>query len=249
MNAAGIAPVICITQARIGSTRLPGKVLLPILGRPLLWWHLARLKLACRLDRVVVATTDEPGSEGIVAVAEDLGIPVVRGSTEDVLARFQGVVEGFAAATVVRVTSDCPLIDPGLIDRAIERYEAAEPRLDYLSIDIARLPRGFDAEIFSRAAFDTAFREATDLADREHVSRFIWRQPERFAVAHYADEGARHGAFRLCVDEAADFDLVGRVIEALAPGGLDFGWRAVVDLLEARPDWQALNAHIRQKNG
>src|SRR5579859_4104895 len=120
-------PIIAISQARMNSTRLPAKVLRPILGKPLLWWHLTRLRRARNLDGVVVATTEAPGSDPIAQIAQDLGIPVHRGSEQDVLARFAGAAAMAGAATIVRVTSDCPLIDPVLVDQVIEEYLAHRP--------------------------------------------------------------------------------------------------------------------------
>ncbi|MEI9985267.1 MAG: NTP transferase domain-containing protein [Aliidongia sp.] len=148
--------IIAISQARINSTRLPAKVLRPILGRPLLWWHLTRLRRSRRLDGVIVATTEAPGSDPIAEIAEGLGIPVHRGSEQDVLARFAGAAAQMGAATIVRVTSDCPLIDPGLVDRVIDEYLAHRPATQYTSLDVERFPRGFDTEVFSRAALDAA---------------------------------------------------------------------------------------------
>src|SRR5579859_2833511 len=113
-------PVIAITQARMNSTRLPAKVLRPILGRPLLWWHLTRLRRASRLDGVIVATTPAPESDPIAEIATSLGLSVHRGSEHDVLARFAGAAAATGAAVIVRVTSDCPLIDPALVDLVID---------------------------------------------------------------------------------------------------------------------------------
>jgi len=239
-------PIIAISQARMNSTRLPAKVLRPILGRPLLWWHLTRLQRARQVDAVIVATTEAPGSDPIAEIAASLGIPVHRGSEQDVLARFAGAAADMGAATIVRVTSDCPLIDPELVDRVIEEYLAHRPGTDYTSLDVERYPRGFDTEIFSRAALDAAMREAADPFEHEHVTPFIWRRPERFGFRQLST-AETIGHYRLCVDEADDLALVTRIIETLAPAQPDFGWRDCVALLEADPALPAINAHIQQR--
>ncbi len=240
-------PVIAITQARIGSTRLPGKVLKPIFGKPLLWWHLTRLQRCRLLDGIVVATTEEPGAAAIAAIADELGVAVWRGPVDDVLARYQGAAAANAAATIVRVTSDCPVIDPGLVDQLVAAYQSAAPAVDYLSLDVSRLPRGLDAEIFSAALLGIAAREASEPAEREHVTAFIYRRPERFRISALAPEGADRPGLRLCVDTAEDLDLVTRVIEALAPHRPEFDWADIASLLDANPEWPRLNAGIVQK--
>lgn len=240
-------PVIAITQARFGSTRLPGKVLKPIAGRPLLWWHLTRLQRCRLLDGIVVATTEEPEAAEIAAIAQGLGVPVWRGPLDDVLARYQGAAEMSGAATVVRVTSDCPLIDPMLVDRLIAAFAEAGPGLDYLSLDVSRLPRGLDAEIFPVTALATAAREAVAPEEREHVTAFLYRRRERFRIASLAPEGIEGRGLRLCVDTAEDFDLVTRIIAALAPKFPAFGWDDIARLLAANPDWAEINAAVAQK--
>jgi spore coat polysaccharide biosynthesis protein SpsF len=238
-------PIVAISQARLNSTRLPGKVLKPILGRPLLWWHLTRLKRARLLDAVVVATTEAPGSDPIAQIAEELGIAVHRGSEHDVLARFAGAAAAAGAATILRVTSDCPLIDPELIDRVIETYLAHRPATEYVSLDIGCFPRGLDSEIFSRAALDAALAESDDPFEHEHVTPFIWRRPARFGLRQVGGTTAP-SPYRLCVDEADDLALVTRIIETLAPHRPEFTWRDCVALLDADPGLAAINAHIRQ---
>jgi len=240
-------PVVCITQARMGSTRLPAKVMREIRGKPLLWWHLTRLQRAHRVDRIVVATTAGAEADPIVALAEGLGIAVFRGDEHDVLARFAGAAEMAGAETVVRVTSDCPLIDPALIDAVIEFYGSLQPETRYASLDVSRYPRGLDVEVFARGALDEAMAEAHDPADREHVTPYLWRRPERFGLRQLS-HGIEAGHYRLCVDEAADLDLVTRLISYLAPLNAHFGWRHCVEALEAHPEWAAINGSVAQKS-
>jgi spore coat polysaccharide biosynthesis protein SpsF len=240
-------PIIAISQARLGSTRLPRKVLKPIRGKPLLWWHLTRLKRARRLDGVILATTEAPGSDPIAAIAAELEIPVHRGSEQDVLARFVGAAAQAGAATIVRVTSDCPLIDPALIDQVVELYLTHRPDTQYASLDVDRFPRGLDTEVVSRAALDAAWAESTDPFEHEHVTPFIWRRKERFGFRQLTATEPL-GRFRLCVDEAADLALVERLVGELAPRQPDFGWRDCVAMLEADPELAALNAGVTQKS-
>jgi spore coat polysaccharide biosynthesis protein SpsF len=227
----------------MGSTRLPGKVLLPALGRPLLEWHLMRLARARRIDRLVVATTTETQDAPIVALCRSLGVAVFRGSESDVLARYAGAAAEHGAATVVRVTSDCPLIDPDLVDGVIAAYLAAE--VDYMALDTTGFPRGLDTEVFSRRALDEAVAEARDAAEREHVTPYIYRRPQRFKLAHFRAETPVPG--RWCVDEPADYELVRHVIEALGAEGPGFSWRDCAALLDAHPEWRDLNSAVAQK--
>jgi spore coat polysaccharide biosynthesis protein SpsF len=236
--------IIAVTQARMGSTRLPAKIMRPLLGEPMLVHHLRRLGLAKRIDGLVVATTDDPGSAPIVDLCDRLGIPCFRGSETDVLARFHGAAEMMGADLVVRVTSDCPLLDPVLVDAAIERVQSGGA--DYASVDIASYPRGCDAEAFTRRALDEAFAEARAPGEREHVTPFIYRRPARYRLGSVG--GGEGAEYRFCVDEAADFQLVEKLAAALAARGEDWGWQDCVALLRAHPDWAALNRGVAQKS-
>jgi spore coat polysaccharide biosynthesis protein SpsF len=239
-------PVICISQARMGSTRLPGKVMLPILGRPMLSWHLSRLGRSKQIDRLVVATTVDPRDDAIVELCQALGVAFFRGSESDVLRRYAGAAAAFGAATVVRVTSDCPLIDPQLVDEVIAHYGSRRPKIDYVTLEPEDFPRGLDTEVFSHRALIEAHRDAVDPPEREHVTPHIYRHPEQFRCAKL--KGAeRLGQHRWCVDEKADYELIRRMIEGLAPTTPNFGWRDCLALLAAHPDWLALNRTVIQK--
>lgn len=239
-------PVVCITQARIKSTRLPAKVLMPIAGQPMLRWHLDRLKRARRIDHIVVATTEEPAADAIVEIARQAGVTAFRGSEQDVLARFAGAAAFAGAATVVRVTSDCPVIDPALIDRVIALYESAGEECHYASLDVGTFPRGLDCEVFSRQALDEAHREAVAPEDREHVTVFIRRHVERYA-ARFLSTAPSDQTYRWTVDTPEDFDLARRIIENFAPAGVDFSWTDIAALMREHPEWAAINAGVIQK--
>ncbi|WP_269714108.1 glycosyltransferase family protein [Caulobacter sp. NIBR2454] len=234
---------VAITQARMTSERLPGKILLPLAGAPLLARHLARLARARSLDRVVVASPTGSVSDPIRELCAGLGFTVIDGPEEDVLARFMNAARATQADIIVRVTSDCPFIDPELVDLVIARR--AEANADYATLDAPGVyPRGLDVEVFTRAALEAVGAEAVGRHDREHVTPFIRNQPDRFSTLRVAAEGAG-GDYRLCVDTAADLALARTLYEHF--GGDDFSWRDVVAILDARPDWAALNADVIQK--
>ncbi len=240
--------VVAISQARMTSTRLPGKVLMPAAGRPLLAHHLDRLSRTPGLDAVVLATTVNATDDPVVACAESLGIKVFRGDEQDVLGRFAGAAALAGADLVVRVTADCPLIDPALVGRLIAAFRD-DPSLDYLSIDSTRYPRGLDAEIFPHRLLDEAAANATDPAEREHVTPYIYRRPERFRLgtALVPLEPVEPPDQRWCVDEHADYELVRRLIEALLPSNPAFSWQDCCKLLRDHPDWMDINRAVRQK--
>jgi len=224
--------VLCVTQARVGSTRLPGKVLLPLCGEPMLWWHLTRLQRATSLDRIIVATTDEPGADAIIAIAENLGIDAITGPVADVLARFDLAVSGSDAGIIVRVTSDCPLIDPQLIDWAVESFRSAE--LGYLALDVSRFPRGLDCEVMTRAAFAEAVALAINPADREHVTPYIRRHSERFPARYLAPPSLIEPD-HWCVDTPADFAYIERIIEQLGDRASMAGWQEIAHAVQQMP--------------
>lgn len=241
--------VVIVTQARMTSTRLPGKVMMEAAGKPLLAHHLGRLQRSRNADAVIVATTVNATDDPIVDFAGTLGIPVVRGDEHDVLDRFVRATRAQDADIVVRVTSDCPLIDPVLIDALIDRYRAGQgetPPVDYAYNDVTRFPRGVDAEIFSRALLEEAAREATEQAEREHVTPYIYRRPERFRLVGVAPaEGV--WPYRLCVDEDSDLALVRRVLDALLPENPGFGWQDCCKLLNDHPEWVEINHAVQQR--
>ena len=235
---------VAIIQARTGSSRLPGKVLLPLLGEPLLTRVVRRVCLADRLDKVVVATTTQPADDAIVSLAEREGWPVERGSETDLLNRYVQAARRHRADVVVRITSDCPLIDPRLIDDTVARFERG--RCDYASnsLEPRTYPRGLDVEVVAAEALERAWREDRDPASREHATPFVYRHPELFRLLRVAsdDDQSRH---RWCVDTAEDFELVRRIYGAL--GCDDFGWRDALAVVDAHPDWEELNRHVVQK--
>jgi len=238
--------IVAITQARTGSTRLPGKVLREVCGKTLLEHHVDRLLRADRVDAVVVATSTAIGDDAIEDLCKARGYTVFRGGEADVLSRYAGAAEAFGGDVIVRVTSDCPLIDPGVVDDLVDMIMSSDPTLDYARVDTTSYPHGLDAEIFSRSALMTAARDAVAPEEREHVTAFLYRRPERFRLAALQSADAHPGQ-RWCVDEERDFEFVSRVIKALYPGNPTFGWRDCIEVLRENPDWMTINQDVKQK--
>lgn len=235
---------VAIIQARLGSTRLPGKVLLPLAGRPMLAHVIERVRRASRVDEVLVATTTNPGDAPLVAFCREAGCAVFRGDEQDVLDRYFQAARTHEATTVVRITSDCPLIDPAIIDAVLGTLAATGA--DYAS-NIAptrTFPRGLDTEAFPFATLERCWHEASEPASREHVTAHIYRNSDRFrlaSVTHERDESAH----RWTVDTPEDYELVGRIYAFF--GHNRFGWEEALAVLAAHPDWAETNAHIVQK--
>jgi spore coat polysaccharide biosynthesis protein SpsF len=238
---------VIIDQARMTSTRLPGKVLKEVLGKPLLVWQIERLQSVAAADAIVIATTDNAEDQAIVDLARDMGVNVFRGAEHDVLSRYFGAAKEFSADTVVRVTSDCPLIDPAVVDRLIAAFLDGCGSFDYVSNTRERtFPRGLDAEVFSFAALAEAHAEATKPYEREHVTPFIYLHPQRYRLSQVVS-GRDIGWHRWTVDTPEDFELIRRILVALGQTRPDFALDDVLALLDAHPDWIAINAAIRQK--
>ena len=238
------SPVI-IVQARMTSTRLPGKVLEPVLDRPMLAWQLDRLNRVRSDVKVVVATTDLHSDDPIVELCRMAGVPVVRGSEDDVLDRYRLAAIRVSADPIIRITADCPLIDPAISRAVLELWEHRSA--DYAANTLERTyPRGLDTEVISRGVLETAWREATQPYEREHVTPFIYRRPERFRLVNLrnvADEGHR----RWTVDTADDLAFVRAVYERLATTGAAFDADTVRDLLAREPELERLNGDVQQK--
>jgi spore coat polysaccharide biosynthesis protein SpsF len=238
-----------IIQARMGSTRLPGKVLMPLGGTSVLGCVVDRLRACAALDEIVVATSMLSGDDAVVAEAERLGVAAVRGSADDVLARFADAAHRSDADVVVRITSDCPLIDGELVDAMLHAY-AAEP-CDYLSNTIVRTyPRGLDAEIFPYAALERAHLEARAAYEREHVTPYFYGHPELFALQNYADPaGTDRSHLRWTLDTAEDYEFLRRVYEMCEyTRPRDVTMASVLRVLDEDVSLLAINAGVRQKN-
>jgi Spore coat polysaccharide biosynthesis protein F, CMP-KDO synthetase homolog len=235
-----------IVQARMTSTRLPGKVLMEVLDKPLLEYELERLRRVVSLDDLVVATTTNREDDPVVALCERLAVPVYRGSENDVLSRYYEAAALFRADAVVRFTADCPLIDPLLSHALIGYYLENRDKYDYCATSHATYPRGIDTEACSFTALEEAHREGITQAEREHVTYFIHSRPERYRI-YRMDSGQEWGQYRLTVDTPEDFELIKQIIEKLYPADPCFDLAKIIHLLQINPDLLTINSKIRQK--
>ena len=237
--------VVAILQARTSSSRLPLKVLQPILGRPMLAHELDRVRRARTLDALVVATSTDPSDDPIERLGEAEHVTCFRGSLDDVLDRFYRAALPYRPEAIVRLTGDCPLIDPALIDRVVDFFRTE--RLD-LAATAEAYPDGLDVEVLRFDALADAWRHATAPSDREHVTLFIRRQPDRFRVGMYPS-AIDLSHLRLTVDEPQDFELVKQIYEALYPHDPAFTTDDILELLKARPGLVAINRGTRRNEG
>lgn len=227
------------------STRLPGKILKKVCGRTLLDYHTSRLLQSRLIDRLVIATTENHSDDRIADFCQARDIACVRGSESDVLARYFKAVQAFPADIIVRVTSDCPLIDPELMDQVIGYFLDQRECYDYVTLDDKNYPRGLDVEVFSRSALEKAHSDGHHPHEREHVTPYIYQRKSEFRCGVFPSS-EKSGHHRWCVDEAADFDLVSRILGAFA-GRDDFSWRDCLRLFDKNPEWMGINLNVRQK--
>lgn len=240
--------VVMIVQARMGSTRLPKKVLKKVMGKPLLDYQIERLRKVLSVDEIVVATTTNQEDQVLVDFCVSKKIPFFLGSSEDVLDRFYQAAKRFHADVVVRITSDCPLIDPACIEEVIQLYLTHQPPYAYVSNALKRsFPIGMDAEVFSFAALEEAAKEATAPEEREHVTPFIYRHPERYACG-IVTHAPNLSHLRLTVDTREDFMLISNILEALYPRTPNFTLDDILKTLKKHPTWPQINAHIPHKD-
>lgn len=238
--------IVLIDQARMSSTRLPGKILKQVLDKPLLLYQIERLKRAKRLSQIVIATTVNPQDDIIANTAKEQGVSVYRGSEEDVLQRYAETAKQFQADFIVRITSDCPLIDPAIIDACIEQF-LKSPQYDYISntLDLT-FPRGMDVEVFTQKALQTAHEKAKRTPEREHVTPYIYQHPDIFKIGHFKNS-ENLSQYRLTVDTQEDFDLIKMIIESLYPKDPEFNLEKIIKLLGKHPEWAEINAQVKQK--
>lgn len=240
--------VVAIIQARMGSSRLPRKILRKLLNDSVLGHVVERTKAARKVDQVVIATTPAAEDEVIVQEANRLGVTVTRGSEQDVLERYYEAACEVNADIIVRITSDCPLLDWTLVDAMIGKFlslAAAGDAVDYLSNTVTRsYPRGLDAEVFTLHALEKAHAEATSAVEREHVTPYLYRHPEIFRIAQFVGE-VDMSQHRWTLDTDEDWLLLSAVFQHF--GRPDFFTAEVCDFLDANPEIFSLNAGVEQK--
>jgi spore coat polysaccharide biosynthesis protein SpsF (cytidylyltransferase family) len=240
--------ILAITQARYGSTRLPAKILKTVNETTLLEIHLRRLLQSKRITKLKIATTDEEGSKYIIDIANKVGVEYCQGSVDDVLSRFIKTADGENPDYIVRVTSDCPLIDPNFVDQAIGL--CVDGGYDYVSIDGKSFPDGMDCEVFKYAALLKADQEATLQSEREHVTPYIWKNGTVRGGSIFKSERVYHqedwSKFRITVDTPEDFSLVEHLIQRL---GYDKSCDDYVAYLQQHPEVMAMNDMYERNEG
>jgi spore coat polysaccharide biosynthesis protein SpsF len=235
----------CIVQARIGSTRLPGKVLEPIGGTPVLTHVLRRCQAIKGVDEVVCATVEGPDGEPVAALAERLNLVVFRGSETDVLARYHGAAHAVGAEIVLRVTSDCPFIDPEICAAVLRLRE--EESADYATNNMPpSWPHGLDCEAFTISALDEAYATATDPYDREHVTPWI-RRNRAFRRVNLAGPGGDLAEQRWTLDYPEDLAFLRELHARFAPAELCPSWRDVAQLVVREPELMLINEGRKQR--
>lgn len=236
--------VVAIIQARMGSTRLPGKVLMDLGGESVLARVARRLSRASRIEKILVATTDSSQDDPVIRACEHLGIAHFRGSESDVLGRYLQAAEQVGYEVVVRITADCPLIDAEVVDQTIGAFEYSNA--DIACNDFPRtFPRGLDVEVFTSSALRKAAAIATEPYQREHVTSVIYERPDLFhRVSVCGPEDFSH--YRWTLDTPEDLEMI-RAIYSHFGNRDDFCWRDAVNLMQRVPELQLINAHVMQK--
>jgi glutamate-1-semialdehyde 2,1-aminomutase len=239
-----------VIQARLSSSRLPGKVLADVLGRPMLARQLERVARARRPHKVIVATTVDPSDQPIADFCAREDVTCTRGSLNDVLDRYYQTAKAHALDVVVRVTADCPVLDPAVIDDVIDHF--LDHHLDYgantAPPEGSTYPDGMDVEVFSFAALERAWKEAAKPSEREHVTFHFWKNADRFRIGR-RDLPRDLSALRLTVDYPADLEVVRALYTALYPVKPDFSLEDIAAYLEAHPELKAHNAEIERNAG
>lgn len=234
-----------IVQARVGSTRLPNKVLMDLCGKPVLWHVINRLRKSQLISGIIVATTTLPQDDAIQSFCEENDTAFYRGSSENVLSRYYEAAKKFDVRTVIRITSDCPVIDPLLIDEMIKEFESSGA--DYMSNSIERtFPRGLDTEIFPFPILEKTFNEAVKPHELEHVTPYIYQHPELFRLKNFAS-GKDYSSHRWTLDTEEDYKLIKEIYVALYRENEMFYWGDILKLFDERPELSNINRHIEQK--
>ncbi|MCD6248974.1 MAG: glycosyltransferase family protein [candidate division Zixibacteria bacterium] len=232
--------ILGILQARMSSSRLPGKVLKTIMNRPMLELQLERLSRVKRMDKLIVATSDQPDDAPIAELCERLGVDCFRGSLHDVLERYYQAALEYQPDYIVRLTGDCPVTDPDVIDHVIDSCVSGQ--YDYVSNTIIpTYPHGLDVEVFPFASLEKAQKVAQLPYQREHVTPYLYQNPEIFNVANVTNS-TNLSVWRWTVDEPEDFELISAIYEALYPNDPEFGTMDIVKFLKDHPEIAVINS-------
>lgn len=230
-----------IIQARMGSRRLPGKVLLPVAGKPVLYYQVQQIRAAQSVDNLIIATSTNPTDDPIAAFCKEYDLDVSRGSEENVLERFYGAARQIGADLILRMTGDCPLIDPQAIDSAVKVYRTNLCDYLYLGLTFAE---GICCDLFTFGMLEAAFQEASLADEKEHITPFFHKRPQRFRIKAL-ENSVDDSHYRIVVDEPQDFDAVKMIIQELWTEGtdhLEFG--RIKDYLDRHPEIKNINSNI-----
>ena len=241
--------VVCIIQARMGSKRLPGKVLMEFCGKPLLGHIIERVRKSKFVDKIVVATTDKSKDDKIEKLAENMRIDIFRGDDDDVLDRFYKGAKKFGTDTIVRVTGDCPLVDSLIVDQTIEYF--AKNNFDYVSnaYPVPTYPDGLDVEVFSFKALEAAWRKASLPSEREHVTTYIWKNKNKDFKLGSVKSDTDLSKKRWTVDKPEDAEFVRKIYEALYSKKPFFNTKDILKLLKEKPELERINQGIARNEG
>jgi spore coat polysaccharide biosynthesis protein SpsF len=243
----GYTVIVAVLQARVSSTRLPGKVLKPILGIPMILRQIERIRRVQGIDQVLLATSVDRSDDPLAALCQDNGVVCFRGSLDDVLDRYYQAVKPLMPDHVVRLTGDCPLCDPSLIDLVIGFH--INGQFDYTSDALEpTYPDGLDVEVIRFECLSQAWLEARIHSHREHVTPYIYRQPGRFRIGSFRGD-VDLSELRWTVDEPDDFILATRIYEALYSTNPEFGTAEILNLLDCCPELKSINVHYQRNEG
>ena len=237
--------VVIVVQARMSSSRLPGKVMLPILAKSLLYRMVERLRMIKHQAEIVVATSQESSDDIIADESAHIGVACYRGSLNNLLDRHYQVGLQTGAAIVLKIPSDCPLIDPRIIDEVLDFYYAAPSQYDYVSnLHPATFPDGNDVEIMTMDCLERTWKEAAKQLELEHTTPYIWENPKKFRIGNVLWQSGEDYSMshRFTIDYEADYQFIKRVFEELHPKKADFSCDDILNLLEEKPEIYAINA-------
>jgi spore coat polysaccharide biosynthesis protein SpsF len=240
--------IVAIIQARLTSTRLPKKIMLDVCGKPLLWHVIERVKQAKLIDSIVLAIPDSSSNNDLELFVKQFDWNVFRGSETDVLSRYYHAATQFKADVIVRITSDCPLVDPKIIDETIKHH--INEGNDYTAVGVeGGFPRGLDVEALNFKSLEIAYNKAVDRSEREHVTLFIYQNPKLFKTHFVEASGSlRRPDIRLTVDTEEDLLLIREIYSRLKSYENNFSTEDVLAIIDNNPHLQSINKHIIQKD-
>ncbi len=241
--------IVCIIQARVGSTRLPNKIFFDLRGKPVLGRVIERLQKSKLIDKIVITSPDSPANDVIEKYIKDnfSGVGVSRAPEKDVLNQYYQAAKKFGADVIVRITSDCPLIIPEVVDKVIQSF--LDRNNDYVSNVLGKrtYPRGLDTEVFSFKALERIWNEGKEKDDREHVTIYLRKNPEKFSASNVEGEKDYSG-YRLTLDEQKDYELIKTIYEKLDENKV-MELELIIKFLEENPDLAKINQDVEQKYG